>query len=374
MLNKAITRMSEIDPSRYFQNLPDTFINLTYGEPIMPVFPHIQDAIRTAIASQSYTLPPLRGIPELREKAAENLRLLNGINCDADNILITNGCHEALSLVCSALLEPGDEVIVFRPDWPMYQSMAEYFGCKVVFVDPDYEKGLSYDLSGFGELFNHRTKAVFLNTPQNPSGVIFPEKEVRKIVETCQEHQVYLIADEVYEKLAFEIPHFSAGSAEAEPDLVFTLHSFSKGYALSGLRVGFLCAARPIVNKIVNLKTDWSFSTNVISQKAALAALQTPQEIIDDMVQGYREKRDQLMQCFDELGIFYIKPQGAFFVLADFSHLGDDDIGQRKLLEQTGILTFPGAFYGTKPGYQRFSYSASSEDVTAAIESLRRNL
>ena len=374
MLNKAIGRMSEIDPSRYFQNLPERFINLTYGEPIMPVFSHIQEAISAAIASQTYTLAPLRGIPELREKAAENLRRLNGINCDAENILITNGCHEALGLTCSALLEPGDEVIVFKPDWPMYKSMAEYFGCKVVYVTPDYQKGLSYDLSGFSELFTDKTKAVFLNTPQNPSGVIFPEKDIRTIVETCQEHQVYLIADEVYEKLAFEIPHFSAGAAEAEPELVFTLHSFSKGYALSGLRVGFLCAAKPIVNKIVNLKTDFSFSTNVISQKAALAALHTPQDAIDGMVLGYREKRDQLMQCFDDLGIFYIKPQGAFFILADFSHLGDDETGQRKLLEQTGILTFPGSFYGTEPGYLRFSYSATSEDVAAAIDSLRTRL
>lgn len=374
MLNKAIGRMSEIDPSRYFQDLPERFINLTYGEPIMPVFPHIQDAISAAIASQTYTLPPLRGLPELRERAAENLRRLNGINCDAENILITNGCHEALSLTCSALLEPGDEVIVFKPDWPMYKSMAEYFGCKVVYVKPDYQQGLSYDLSGFGELFTDRTKAVFLNTPQNPSGVIFAQEDVRKIVETCQEHQVCLIADEVYEKLAFEIPHFSAGAAEAEPELVFTLHSFSKGYALSGLRVGFLCAAKAVVNKIVNLKTDWSFATNVVSQKAALAALHTPRDLIDGMVRDYRQKRDQLMQCFDDLDIFYIKPQGAFFILADFSHFGNDEIGQRKLLEKTGILTFPGSFYGTEPGYLRFSYSAASEDVAAAIDALRTKL
>jgi aspartate aminotransferase len=374
MLNKAIGRMSEIDPSRYFQNLPENFINLTYGEPIMPVFPHIQDAISAAIASQTYTLPPLRGIAGLREKAAERLTQLNGINCDAENILITNGCHEALGLTCSALLEPGDEVIVFKPDWPMYQSMAEYFGCKVVYVIPDYQKGLSYDLSNFSALFTDKTKAVFLNTPQNPSGVVFPEADIRNIVETCQQQQVYLIADEVYEKLAFEIPHFSAGAAEETPELVFTLHSFSKGYALSGLRVGFLCAAKAVINKIANLKTDLSFSTNVISQKAALAALHTPQDVIDGMVQDYRDKRDQLMQCFDDLGIFYIKPQGAFFVLADFSQFGDDETGQRELLEQTGILTFPGSFYGTEPGYLRFSYSATSEDVAAAIESLRTNL
>ena len=208
----------------------------------MPVFPHIQEAITAAIASQTYTLAPLRGIAELRETAADNLKRVNGINCDAENILITNGAHEALGLTCAALLEPGDEVIIFKPDWPMYKSMAEYFGCKVVYVTPDYQDGLSYDLSGFDKLFNDKTKAVFLNTPQNPSGVVFAEDDIRKIVKTCQERQVYLISDEVYEKLVFETPHFSAGSVEAEPELVFTLHSFSKGYALSGLRVGYLCA------------------------------------------------------------------------------------------------------------------------------------
>ncbi len=374
MLNKAIGRMSDIDPSRYFKDLPEQLINLTYGEPIMPVFPHIQEAISAAIAEQVYRLPPLRGIAELREKAADNLKRVNGINCDAENILITNGAHEALGLTCSALLEPGDEVIIFKPDWPMYKSMAEYFGCDVIYVMPDDDGELNYDLSGLDDLFSDKTKAVFLNTPQNPSGVVFPEDDVRKIVEACQKHQVYLIADEVYEKLVFEIPHFSAGAAEAEPDLVFTLHSFSKGYALSGLRVGYLCAARPILDKIVNLKTDWSFATNVVSQKAALAALQTSPEVIDDMVRDYREKRDALVQCFDDLGLSYVKPQGAFFVLVDFSHLGEDEVAQRKLLEMTGILTFPGSFYGTGPGYLRFSYSAGSESIAAAIDSLRTNL
>jgi len=117
-----------------------------------------------------------------------------------------------------------------------------------------------------------------------------------------------------------------------------------------------------------------SFATNVISQKAALAALQTPQDVIDDMVAGYGQKREQLMQCFDALGIDYVRPQGAFFVLADFLHLGDDEVGQRKLLEQTRILTFPGSFFGTQPGYLRFSYSATNEDVAAAIDSLRYHL
>jgi len=374
MLNKAIGRMSEIDPSRFFQNLPEHLINLTYGEPIMPVFAHIQEAIAAAIADQTYTLAPVRGIAELREEAADNLRRVNGINCNADNILITNGAHEALGLTCAALLEPGDEVIIFAPDWPMYKSMAEYFGCKAVYVTPDYEHGLSYDLSNFDELFSDKTKAVFLNTPQNPSGVVFPEADVRRIVESCQAHEVYLLADEVYEKLVFEIPHFSAGAAEAEPELVFTLHSFSKGYALSGLRVGYLCAARTIVDRIVNLKTDLSFATNVISQKAALAALQTPRDVVDGMVRDYRGKRDTLMQCFDDLDISYVRPQGAFFVLADFSQFGDDEIGQRKLLEKTGILTFPGSFYGSAPGYLRFSYSAKSEDIEAAVNSLRTRL
>ena len=374
MLNEAIGRMSDIDPSRFFQNLPEHLINLTYGEPIMPVFPHIQEAIVAAIADQTYTLPPVRGIAELREKAADNLKRENGINCTAENILITNGAHEALGLTCAALLEPGDEVIIFKPDWPMYKSMAEYFGCKAVYMTPDYQDGLSYDLSSFDELFSDKTKAVFLNTPQNPSGKVFAEDDVRNIVQTCQEHQVYLIADEVYEKLVFEIPHFSAGKAEAEPELVFTLHSFSKGYALSGMRVGYLCAAAPILDKIVNLKTDLSFATNVISQKAALAALQTPQDVINGMVHDYREKRDTLMRCFDELEFSYVKPQGAFFVLADFSQFGDDEIGQRRLLEKTGILTFPGSFYGADPGYLRFSYSATSENIVAAVDALRTRL
>lgn len=366
--------MTDIDPSRFFADLPEQLINLTYGEPIMPVFPHIQEAIAAAIADQTYTLPPVRGIADLRERAADNLRRNNGINCTAENILITNGAHEALGLTCAALLEPGDEVIVFEPDWPMYKSMAEYFGCKVVLVTPDYEDGLTYDLSNFDQLFTEKTKAVFLNTPQNPSGVVFPERDVRRIVSVCQEHRVYLIADEVYEKMVFEIPHFSAGSAESEPDLVFTLHSFSKGYALSGLRIGYLCAAKPILDRIVNLKTDLSFATNVISQKAAIAALQTPQDMIGGMVNDYRTKRDALMQCFDDLGISYVNPQGAFFVLADFSHFGDDEAGQRKLLDMTGILTFPGSFYGTPSGYLRFSYSATSDDVNAAVESLRAHL
>jgi len=374
MLNKAISRMSDIDPSRYFENLPEDFINLTFGEPIMPVFPHIQEAITAAIADQAYTMTPLRGMPELREKAADNLRRVNGINCTAENILVTNGVHEGLGLTCAALLEPGDEVIIFKPDFPMYKSMAEYFDCKVVYVMPDYEDGLSYDLSGFDALFNDKTKAVFLNTPQNPSGIVFPKDDIRRIVETCQKHQVYLLADEVYEKLVFDTPHFSAGAAEAEPELVFTLHSFSKGYALSGLRVGYLCAARSVLDKIVNLKTDISFATNVISQKAALAALHTPQDVIAGMVRDYREKRDTLMQCFDDLDLTYVKPQGGFFVLADFSQFGDDDIGQRKLLEKTGILTFPGSFFGTDPGYQRFSYSAKREDIDAAVDALRTRL
>jgi len=204
--------------------------------------------------------------------------------------------------------------------------------------------------------------------------VVFPEADIRMIVEACQRHQTYLISDEVYEKLVFEIPHFSAGAAEIEPELVFTLHSFSKGYALSGLRVGILCAAKPVVDRITNLKTDISFSTNVISQKAAMAALQTPQDVIDGMVRDYRDKRDKLMRCFDDIGISYVKPQGAFFVMADFSRLGDDEVGQRELLDRTGILTFPGSFFGSDPGDQRFSYSATSEDIDAAIDALRTRL
>ena len=374
MLNKAIHRMPQIDPSRYFQNLPEGFINMTYGEPIMPVFPHIQEAIEKSTKDQIYTLSPPTGLPALREKIVEKLKRENGINCDIENIMVTNGAHEALGLSCASLLEPGDEVVIFKPDWSIFSSFAKYFNCKAVYVLPQYSKYLAYDLSEFENLITDRTKLVVLNTPQNPSGAVFPEKAIRQIVGLCRKKNVCLIADEVYEKLVFEVPHFSAGAAEETPENVFTLHSFSKGNALSGLRIGYLCAAKSAIKKIANLKTAFSFGTNIVSQHAALAALDTTPEMFHEMLRNYRDKREQLMACFDDKEIAYIIPQGAFFVLADFSHFGIDEVSYRKLVEQTGILTFPGSFFGTDNKYLRFSFSGTDDNVAEAIEALRNKL
>lgn len=366
--------MPEIDPSRFFQNLPAGFINMTYGEPVRPVFPHIQDAIEKVIKDQHFPLPPPVGLPVLREKIVEKLKRENSINCDIENIMITNGAHEALGLSFASLLESGDEVIIFKPDWPIFGSFAKYFNCKPVYVVPQYSKYLEYDFSEIESLTTDRTKLIVLNTPQNPSGSVFSEKLIRKIVGFCQKNNIYLIADEVYEKLVYEVPHFSAGAVEEMPENVFTLHSFSKGYALSGLRIGYLCAEKLAIRKIANLKTALSFGTNIVSQNAALAALDTTPEMFNKMIRNYRDKRNKLMACFDDLNIDYVVPQGAFFVLADFSTFGVDEVACRKIVEQTGVLTFPGSFYGADNKYLRFSFSGTEDNLEEAIEALRNKL
>jgi aminotransferase len=346
-------------------------IALGRGDPDFRTPAHIAEAAKKAIDDDMthYTHPA--GIPQLREAIAETLKRENNLDYTAEEIIVTAGVQEAMMLCMLALVEAGDEVLIPSPRFTSYDTAVELCGGTCVPV-PTFEKDdFALMPSEIEKRITPRTKVIVLVTPNNPTGAVTPPSEIRAIAEIAIRHDLIVMSDEIYAKIIFEgSEHLSIGSLPGMKERTITLNGFSKSYAMTGWRVGYLAAPEPFVRMLIEPRHTLSINATTPSQWAALAALTGPQDATTMMFEAYRDRRSYMMKALDEVGFTYGHPGGAFYIYVNVEKSGlAAPAFCELLLREARVLLFPGTLFGdTDDRYVRMSLLQPIERLKEAMQ------
>jgi aspartate/methionine/tyrosine aminotransferase len=345
------------------------------GEPFMPTPESIKEAMMRALAENKTRYAPSSGILELRAAIAEKLRTRNGISAEAKDVIVVNGGMQALFGAFQSVVNPGDEVLLFSPYWTPIKDLVAHCQGRSVFVPTDEarENGFAQTLARYT---TDRTKAIYYNTPQNPTGVVLTPDEAKAVAQFAQDRDLVVIADEAYEDLVYEGEHFSIASLDGMQERTITCFTFSKSYAMTGWRLGYALATEPWMT---GLKKAVLYSSNGVStptQWAGVAAMNIDRSQLDIARDEYRKRRDLLLSGLNEIGLTCAPPAGAFYAFPDTRLIhADSREAADILLNRAQVATVPGIVFGPDgEGHLRFSFSTPIETIEAGLDSLRRNL
>jgi aspartate aminotransferase len=350
-------------------------IDLGPGEPDFPTPEHIKRAAEEALAQNFTKYTAETGIWELRDAIAQKYNRDYGTHYTADNVLVTSGAKQALYNIAAALFEPGDEVLIPIPYWVSFPEQIKLVGAKPVFIHTAKNFQLSAQL--VKEHITPRTRALILNSPNNPAGTVLSRKDLQEIVALAQSHKLFVIYDECYEKFLYEGKHVSA--VELDTEGVIAVSSASKTYAMTGWRVGWSIAPKELTRAMATIQSHTTSHPTSISQRAALAAITGDQSCVERMLAEYRRRRECVL---DELramdGLEFVVPQGAFFIFPDVSRFFNEKIQNsvelaRYLLEEAHVAVVPGAAFGAD-GHVRISYATSLEQLREGLKRFREGL
>jgi aspartate aminotransferase len=345
------------------------------GEPYMHTPDHIKQAIKRALDENKTRYAPSSGIPELRAAIADKLRIKNNIPAQAGEVIVLNGGMQGLFGAFQSVVNPEDEVLVFSPFWTPIKDLIAHCEGRTVLVPTDEARAEGFE-NTLARYATNRSRAIYYNTPQNPSGVVFNRDEARAVARFAQERDLVVIADEAYEDLIYEGEHCSIASLEGMFERTITVFTLSKSYAMTGWRLGYTVAPEPWMT---GLRKTTLYSSNGVStptQWAALAAFTIESNMLEANRVAYQERRDLLLAGLNELGLVCEKPAGAFYAFPDVTRVSADSREAAEiLLERAQVATVPGVVFGEHgEGHLRFSFSTKIETIEAGLDSLRRNL
>lgn len=358
-------------------------ISLSVGEPDFKTPPHICEAAKKAIDDGFHGYSPVAGYPDLRKAIADKFKRDNNIDWKPENIVVSTGAKHSLANVIQVLVNPGDEVIIFSPYWVSYSEMVKLAEGKAVVVDGAFDNNFKVTPEQFEAAITDRTKIVMYASPNNPTGSIYSEAELRAIADVVARHEnIYVLADEIYEYINFTPEgHFSMGSMPEIADRVITVNGVAKGFAMTGWRIGYVGAAKWIAEGVEKLQGQVTSGTNSIAQKATVAALTGPLEPSMEMTKAYQRRRDLVVKLLREVPGFRTNvPEGAFYAFPDISYYygksdgttnidnSDDFAGW--LLNTTYVSTVAGSGFGA-PNCLRISTAASDEALTEAVQRIK---
>ena len=350
----------------------DGVVHLELGEPDFPTPAHIVEAVQRALESGNVKYTLSRGDPGLRELLAEKVRQSNGFAVGADDLVVTTGGTGAVAAAMTALVGPGDGVLVPELGWPSWEMMTALVGARALPYRLLPESGFEPDLDHL-ETLARDARVLAVNSPANPTGAVFPRETVERLLELAQRHDLIVISDEVYEQIVFDGAHVSLGSLDGDGRVV-SVYSFSKGYAMTGWRIGYLTAAAPIVEAVVKVQEALVACPSWVAQRAAEAALTGPQSVVAEMRDAYRQRRDLAVESLERHGLLAARPRGTFYALARVGAGDSDSYGfARRLLLEERVAVAPGEAFGPAGGgLVRLSLASSPEAITEGIERLAR--
>jgi aminotransferase len=369
----GIRRM--LDCSAGMKNL----VHLEQGEPDFTTPDHIVDAAVKAAQNGFTHYTDVDGTIELRQAVAEKLRKENAIDVDPKTeVTITSGSQEAMLVTALGFLNPGDEALILDPYYPAYFEDTYIAEATPVTVPLDEDRNYRVEVEALEERITEKTRLIWMCNPCNPSGHVFLKKDLENIAVVAQKHDLLVFADEIYEKLVYDsAKHVSIGSVKGMEDRTITVNGFSKAYAMTGWRIGYVVAKKRLSDTLRKLHYYAVLCPNAISQKAAVAALTGPQDCVQEMLREYGRRRRLVI---DELNLIesapYVVPRGAFYVFPNFSAFekSDETLAQRLLME-AGVVTVPGSSFGKSgEGHLRLSYSISYEQIKEGMERLRTSI
>ncbi|MGT2865929.1 pyridoxal phosphate-dependent aminotransferase [Streptococcus fryi] len=352
-------------------------LKLTLGEPDFNTPDHIKEAAKQAIDENHSHYTGMAGLPALRQAAADFVRDKYNLDYNAENeVLVTIGATEALSATLTAILEPGDKVLLPAPAYPGYEPIVNLVGAEIVEIDTrDNDFILTPDMLEKAILEQGDSlKAVLLNYPTNPTGVTYSRQQIADLADVLRKYDVFVVSDEVYSELTYtDEPHVSIG--EFLPRQTIVINGLSKSHAMTGWRVGFIFAPAFMTAQLIKSHQYLVTAATTSVQYAALAALTVGKDDAKPMAQEYIKRRDYIVDELRQLGFGIIKPDGAFYIFAKIPvKEGQDSFAfLKKLAEEEAVAFIPGVAFGQYgEGYLRISYAASMETIKEAISRLKR--
>ena len=345
---------------------PDA-INLGIGEPDFDVPENIKQAMKDSIDENDTHYTPNKGYIELREEIVKKFKNDNGIDTNPDNIIVTAGASEALFLCAQAFIEKGDEVLLPDPGFLSYEACIKIADGTIVPVNCTMENEFKLKAEDVEEKITDKTKAIVLNSPSNPTGAVMEKEDVKAIADLSMDKNFMIISDEIYEKIIYDKKHYSPAKYS---DNVITINGFSKTYAMTGLRIGYLTANENYVEELLKVHQYNIACASTTSQKGAYEALSGPQDEVYKMVDEFQRRRDLIVRRLNEMGYETVNAEGAFYV---FPKIEDEDFVMKAA--KAGVITVPGIAFGLNgKGHVRMSYANSYENIEKAMDILEERV
>ncbi len=358
-------------------------ISLSVGEPDFKTPAHICEAAKKAIDDGFHGYSPVAGYPDLRLAIANKLKRDNGLEWGSENIVVSTGAKHSLANAIAALINPGDEVIIFSPYWVSYSEMVKLADGVSVIVQGAFDNNFKVTAEQFEAAITPKTKMVMFASPNNPTGSVYTESELRDIANVVARHEnIFVLADEIYEYINFtQGGHFSIGSIPEIKDRVITVNGVAKGHAMTGWRIGFIAAAKWIADGVEKLQGQVTSGTNSIAQKAAVAAFNGSLDHAYEMKAAYDRRRKLVVGLLREIPGFKVNmPDGAFYAFPDISYYFGKSDGTTTiknsddfctwLLNESYVATVAGSGFGA-PDCMRISTAAADEQLEEACERIK---
>ncbi|MBE0523491.1 MAG: pyridoxal phosphate-dependent aminotransferase [Methanosarcinales archaeon] len=348
-------------------------ISFSLGEPDFDTPKHISDAAVESLRRGDTHYSPAPGIPELRSAIAEKLQNENNLNVEPGHVIVTPGAKQAVFEAILAVLDEGDEAILFDPAWVTYDPCVTIAGGTTVWAPLDPEN--DFNPTDIAKYITPKTKLIVVNSPSNPTGGIFSRDVLTEIADLAIDHDIMVISDEIYEKIIYDKEHFSIGSLPGMDERTITINGFSKAYAMTGWRLGYLATSNEVFKSMSKLHSHSVSSATTFVQWAGVEALKGPQDFIPEMVTEFKARRDLLVDGLNNMGIKCNYPSGAFYAFADVSEYGNGDEVCEKLLTEANVAATPGSAFGPNSmDFVRFSYATSRERIQTALERIEKAL
>lgn len=357
-----------------------SIVKLHLGEPDFDTPQRVVDAAIASLQNKETHYAPNRGTMALRQAIAEKLWRDNQIKADpAENIMVMTGCAEALLCACIGLLDPGDEMIIVEPTFINYVQLTKLAGATPVIVRAREENGWLPDLEDIRKAVTPRTKMLLLNSPTNPTGVVYPEALIKGLAELAIKHDLLVISDEVYEKLIYgDEKHVSIASIPGMEDRTVTINGLSKAYAMTGWRIGYVVAHKELMIPMLKVHQYATTCSPTFVQTASVEALKNCEQEVREMQQIYARRRDVISVLLQECeGLSLVVPAGTFYVYPNISKTGlDSETFIMRLLEEQGVATVFGTAFDHQLGHNniRISFANSEENLREGVARIQKFL
>ncbi|MCM8766809.1 MAG: pyridoxal phosphate-dependent aminotransferase [Candidatus Omnitrophica bacterium] len=339
-------------------------INLTVGEPDFQTPQEIIEFAYKAMRDGYTKYTEEKGLKELREAICEKLEKENNLKYDVEEIVVSNGAKHSLFNIFLAILNLGDEVIIPVPYWVSYPAIVSICGGVPVFCG--YNENFKIDLEDLKKKITRKTKALILNSPSNPTGIVYEKKELEELAEIIVSNKILCISDEVYEKIIFDKEFISIASLGKEiKDLTILVNGVSKTFSMTGWRIGYTASKREIADAIGKIQGQTTSAPSTISQKSSVFAIKQGEKLFKNMIIEFKKRRDFLVQNLSK-EIKYPYPEGAFYMFLSYKNIDSIEFAE-KLLSEKLIAVVPGSEFGVDK-YVRISYAVSSEELKKAVE------
>ena len=345
-------------------------VNFGAGEPDFDTPDVIKKAAVKAIDGGFTKYTPSTGTVELRKAIAAKFKKDNNLEYSPNQIAVSCGAKHAIYNLIQVLVDDGDEVLIPAPYWVSYPEMVKIAGGVSVFIQTSWNTNFKLTPALLEKSVTSRSKVLFINSPSNPTGVVYTRAELKAIADICVKHRIYMISDEIYEKLIYDSSEYTSTAALSKEicDLTFTVNGVSKAYSMTGWRIGYAAGPQEVMDYVKNFQDHSTSNPASISQAAALAALELPDDTIVAMREVFKKRRELMMSLISEIPeIRFIRPDGAFYLFCDVSKLGDSDMIAKKILDEVNVALIPGSGFGA-PDFVRLSFATSDERIREGIK------